>query len=28
VARDDAVRERSNRDLGRFLADVLASPRS
>jgi dienelactone hydrolase len=28
VARDDAVRTRSNRDLGRFLADVLATPRS
>jgi dienelactone hydrolase len=28
VARDDAVRERSNRDLRRFLADVLSAPRS
>jgi dienelactone hydrolase len=28
VARDDAVRERSNQDLGRFLAEVLALPRS
>jgi dienelactone hydrolase len=25
VARDDAVRERSNQDLGRFLSDLLAS---
>jgi dienelactone hydrolase len=28
VARDDAVRERSNQDLGRFLADVLVQSRS
>jgi hypothetical protein len=28
VARDEAVRARSDRDLGRFLADVLASPPS
>ncbi len=28
VARDDAVRARSNQDLGRFLADVLAAPPS
>jgi len=25
VARDDAVRERSNHDLGRFLSDLLGS---
>ena len=28
VARDDAVRERSNQDFGRFLFDLLASSRS
>jgi hypothetical protein len=27
VVRDDQVRARSNQDLGRFLDEVLASPR-